>query len=166
MDINGIPADRGIYYHAASGWTALSSDFMMPLWDGRAAALEVLNVGSDHTITQIPGRHADVQIGDRRPMFYLHGINPTNLYLVRVSIKDDYRELRMPISRNFWDWAHFRPQDVSDVEVEGVNGDIVAIKPNADLKPGEYTLALAFGPDYRWLRIGFEFGIVGGATSQ
>lgn len=164
IDITGIPGPRGIYYHAADGWTALSPRILTPLSDGRAAGLEILNVGSDHTVTQLPGRHASVQImSDARPTFYLHGISPASLYLVRAVIKNDYRELRMPISRHFWEWTHFSPKDVMDFGIQGVNGDIVAIKPSADLKPGEYTLTSAAGTDYQWLRLWFDFGILGAA---
>jgi hypothetical protein len=161
MDITGIPAPRGIYYRDASGWVSLSPTVLMPFWDGKAAALEILNVGSDHTVSELPGRHAGVQIGnDTRPTFYLHDISPADLYLVRAVQKDDYREVQMRISRHFWEWAHFRPQDLTDFDIQGVNGDVVAIRPSADLKPGEYTLAVPSGRDYRWLRLGFDFGIV------
>jgi len=166
-DLTGIPAPRGIYYRAAGGWVSLSHTVLMPLWDERAAALEILNVGSDHTITQLPGRHAGIQIAsDVRPTFYLHGITPADLYLVRAVSKADYRELRMIASRHFWEWAHFRDKDVTDFGIEAVNGDIVAIKPVADLKPGEYTLASVMGRDYLWLRLGFDFGILGGRAGQ
>lgn len=124
-------------------------------------ALEVLNVGSDHTISQLPGRHAGIQIAnDARPTFYLHDVSPGDVYLVRTTEKQDYREVQMRISRHFWDWAHFRPQDLTDVEITGVNGDVVAIRPSADLKPGEYTLALPTGREYLRLRLGFDFGIM------
>jgi hypothetical protein len=166
-DLAGIPAPRGVYYHAAGGWVALSPTVLLPLSDGRPAALEVLNVGSDHTITQLPGRHAGIQIlSDARPTFYLHGISPADLYLVRAVSKADYRELRMQNSRHFWEWAHFLDKDVTDFGIEAVNGDIVAIKPVSALKPGEYTLASVMGRDYQWLRLGFDFGILGGATGQ
>jgi hypothetical protein len=42
-----------------------------------------------------------------------------------------------------------------------VNGDIVAVKPTTDLRPGEYALATPFDPSARWLRLGFDFGILG-----
>lgn len=162
IDITGIPEARGVYYHASSGWATLSPSVLMPLWDGRAAALEILNVGSDHTVTQLPGRHAGIQIGnDARPIFYLHGISPADLYLVRATTKAGYREIRMPISRDFWEWAHFRDKDVTDFDIQGMNGDIIAIRPSADLKPGEYTLASVVQPGYQWVRLGFEFGILG-----
>jgi hypothetical protein len=167
MGITGIPAPRGVYYHAANDWVALSSTVLMPFWEGRPAALEILNVGSDHAIAQLPGSHAGVQIAnDARPTLYLHGINPTDLYLVRATSKADYRELRMPVSRHFREWAHFRAKDLTAVEIQAVNGDIVAIKPGADLKPGEYAVATAFEPGAQWVRLGFDFGIVGGGAGQ
>jgi hypothetical protein len=162
MDLTGIPASRGIYYHAADEWVALSSTVLMPFDKGRPVALEILNVGSDHAAAQMPGPHSGVQIGnDARPTFYLHGISPADVYLVRAMTKDDYRELRMPISRHFGEWAHFRAQDVTAVQIQAVNGDVVAIKPSTDLKPGEYALASAVGSGDHWLRLGFDFGILG-----
>lgn len=163
MDLTGIPAPRGIYYHAADEWVVLSSTVLMPFAEGRGMALEILNVGSDHTVAEIPGPHSGVQIGsDVRPTFYLHGISPASVYLVRAMTKADYRELRMPISRHFQEWAHFRTKDVTGIEIQAVNGDVVAIRPSTDLKPGEYALASAFEPGAQWVRLGFDFGIVAG----
>jgi hypothetical protein len=162
IDITGIPSARGIYYRGADGWVALSHTVLMPFDDQRPVALEILNVGSDHAAADIPGRHSGIQIGnDARPTFYLHGISPEDVYLVRAVTKSDYRELVMPISRHFKEWAHYRDKDLTDVGIQGVNGDIVAIKPTADLKPGEYALATAFEPGARWIRLGFDFGILG-----
>jgi uncharacterized protein (DUF2141 family) len=72
----------------------------------------------------------------------------------------------MPVSRHFREWAHFRAKDLTAVEIQAVNGDIVAIKPGADLKPGEYAVATAFEPGAQWVRLGFDFGIVGGGAGQ
>jgi hypothetical protein len=163
----GIPAPRGVYYHAANDWVALSSTVLMPFWEGRAAALEILNVGSDHAIAELPGSHAGVQIAnDVRPTLYLRDIDLTDVYLVRATAKAHHRELRMPIGRHFREWAHFRDQDVTNVDIQAVNGNVVAIKPSADLKPGEYALASGFQPEAQWIRLGFDFGIVGGRTGQ
>jgi hypothetical protein len=162
VDITGIPEARGIYYHAATGWVSLSHTLLMPFDEQRPVALEILNVGSDHAGADIPGRHSGIQIGnDSRPTFYLHGISPNEIYLVRAVTKSDYRELVMPISRHFKEWAHYRDKDLTDVGIQAVNGDIVAIKPTADLKPGEYALATPFDPSARWIRLGFDFGILG-----
>jgi hypothetical protein len=163
MDLTGIPSPRGIYYRAGGQWVILSSTVLMPFAEGRGMALEILNVGSDRTVAEIPGAHSGVQIGsDTRPTFYLHGISPADVYLVRAATKANYREVRMPVSRHFREWAHFNPKDVTDVEVEAVNGDVVAIRPSTDLKPGEYALASAFEPGAQWVRLGFDFGIAGG----
>jgi len=127
MDISGIPDARGIYYHSADGWVPLSYTVLMPFDEQRPVALEILNVGSDHAGADIPGRHSGIQIGnDPRPIFYLHGISPNDLYLVRAETKSDYRELVMPISRHFKEWAHYREKDLTDIGIQGVNGDIVA----------------------------------------
>lgn len=161
-DITGIPPARGVYYRANSGWVALSPTVLMPLSNGRAPALEVLNVGSDHADSQIPGTHSSIQISnDARPTFYLHGISPNELNIVRAVTKRGYRELQMHESRHFWEWAQYRDRDVTDFDIEAVNGDIVVIKPSADLKPGEYALAVPAGADYQWMRFGFDFGIAG-----
>jgi hypothetical protein len=158
--IAGLPAARGIYYHAAQGWVALSSTLLMPFFAGRAAALEILNVGSDHAVAEMPGRRADVQIGsDTRPTFYLRGITSSELYLVRAKSKADYRELWMPTSRHFREWAHYRAKDIAELDLQPLAPDVVAVKPRADLKAGEYALASVFEPGDRWIRLGYDFGL-------
>jgi hypothetical protein len=79
--------------------------------------------------------------------------------LVRTESKADYREVEMPISRHFSEWAHYRAKDVNEVEIQEVNGDTVAVRPHANLRPGEYVLALGAQSGYRWVRLGFDFGI-------
>jgi hypothetical protein len=166
FDIAGIPPLNGIYYRASVGWVALSSTVLMPFFEGRSVALEILNVGSDHASSQIPGTHSGIQIVDPHPTFYLRGIDPSNLYLVRAASKEDYRELRMPVSRHFWEWAHYAAKDITAIEVQAVNGNVVAIKPSADLKPGEYALATGVQTGDQWLRLGFDFGIRTGNAGQ
>jgi hypothetical protein len=139
----------------------------MPFAEGKNAALEVLNVGSDHTEAEIPGPHANVQIGnDPRPVFYLHGISSSDLYLVRTIDRIDYRELRLPVSRHFRRWAHFRDKDVTGLDIQPLGGDVVAVRPHTDLPPGEYALApMTASGDY-WIRLGFDFGVAAGVTGR
>jgi len=166
-DIAGLPAARGIYVHAGDGWVALQLTVLMPFTEEKAAIFEILNVGSDHAIAAIPGANAGVQIAaDTRPTFYLRGIRPTQMYLVRAVTKADHRELLMPISRNFQEWAQFRPADVAGMELQAVAADIVTVKPLADLKPGEYVLASAFEPGARWIRLGYDFGLPAGRAGR
>lgn len=160
VDLTGLPAARGIYYHAAPGWVALQSTLLVPFSDG-SRVLDFLNLGSTHSIAEIPGPHAAVQIGNPRPTFYLRGITPSELYLVRSISKADYRELWMSNSRNFRDWAHFRAEDVAGVDTQMVAADVVTVQPRASLKPGEYALASVFEPGERWIRLGYDFGLTG-----
>jgi hypothetical protein len=166
FDITGIPPARGIYYRAGTEWVALSSAVLMPFAQGRTVALQILNVGSDHTVAEMPGPHAGVQLADARPTFYLHGIGLSDVYLVRAASKADFREVRMPASRHFREWAHYSAKDVTDIEIRGLNGDIVAIRPVAGLKPGEYALSSGVQTGDRWLRLGFDFGIIAGRAGQ
>jgi hypothetical protein len=162
MDITGLPEGRGIFYRANGGWVALSSTVLMPFAEGNNIALEVLNVGRHHTVVEIPGAHATLQIGSEvRPTFYLHGINPNDVYLVRAESKAEFREIHMPISNHFREWAHFDAKDIADFGIVGVNGDVVAIQPTSELKSGEYTLAAVMQPGNYWVRLGFDFGVLG-----
>jgi len=164
-EIAGLPAGRGIYYHAAHGWVRLPFTVLMPFVEKKGIVLEVLNLGSEHAISEIPGSYAGVQIGnDARPTFYLRGIAQTDLYLVRATRKADHRELRMPISGEFREWAHFRHEDVAGIEVQQVTADVLAVKPLTQLRPGEYAIATPFEPGARWIRLGFDFGLIAGHT--
>lgn len=166
-DIAGLPTGRGIYYHAAHEWIGLPFTVLMPFADGKGIALEVLNMGSEHTISEMPGSYAGVQIAnDARPTFYLRGIAPADLYLVRAIRKAGYRELRMPIGRDFREWAHFRTEDLADVELQEVAADVVTVKPRTELKPGEYAIATPSEPGARWIRLGYGFGLVAGRTGE
>ena len=166
LDLAGLPPEHGIYYHSATDWAALQSTVLMPFAEGKGVALEILNVGSDHTVAELPGSHAGIQIvNDARPIFFLHGILP-QVYLVRTASKADYRELRMPVSRHFNEWAHFRAKDLVEFDIVYVNGDVVAIRPRAELGPGEYTLASSVQPGDRWLRLGYSFGLLAGRAGQ
>lgn len=159
-DLSGIPPARGVYYHSAAGWVSLPFTVMMPLVEGRSPAMEVVSVWADRTVVEFPGPHADIQIGnDPRPIFYLHGISPSDIYLVSALEKQDYREVRMPISGQFRRFAHFNKKDVADLDIQPLGGDVVAIRPHANLKPGEYALASIAQPGDTWIRLGYDFGL-------
>ena len=164
--IADLPAIRGVYYHTPDGWVALQSTLFMPYGvSGGTAAFFGLARG--HAYAEIPGSHADLQIGnDARPTFYVRGITPVQLYLVRAISKPYYRELRLPMSDDFQVWAHFRSQDVADVDIEPVAPDVVSVKPRADLKPGEYTLAPVIAPSDLWLRLSYGFGVASASSRR
>ena len=135
MDITGLPGSRGVYVRTAGRWLGLSHTVLMPFDRRRSVTLEILNVGSDHAVAPIPGAHAGLQIAnDTRPTFYMRGIRPTQMYLVRAITKAEYRELLMPISRNFYASAQFRPEDVNKHRATAVAADVVTVKPFAALR--------------------------------
>jgi hypothetical protein len=167
LDPAGLPPEHGIYYHSATDWVPLESTILMPFRASKGATLEVLNVGSEKTVAQMPGPHAGVQIAkDARPIFFLHGILPDLVYLVRTASKADYRKLRMPESKPFNEWTHFRAKDLMEFDVVYVNGDVVVIRPRMELGPGEYTLASSVQSGDRWLRLGYSFGLLTGRAGK
>lgn len=166
-DIAGLPAERGIYYHAANRWVALQFNIVMPVVEERAVALQILNLGSDHAVSEIPGAHAGLQIREEtQPTFYLRGITPTELYLVRAAPNVDSRELWMPISGNFAKWAHFRARDIANIHLQTVATDVMTVQPVAKLKPGEYILASVFEPGAHWIRLAYGFGLTAGRSEK
>jgi len=140
----GLPAARGVYYHAASGWVALPTALLLPFLD--SGFKEMIGVGSRSAIAEMPGPHAAIRIIDPRPTFYVRGFSTlSGLYLVRAIEKQDYRELRMSASSRA-QRPYFRAKDLNDIELEPVASDLVAVTPRADLKPGEYVVASVLEP--------------------
>jgi hypothetical protein len=159
-DIAGLPGEKGAYYHGASGWVALPLNPIMGFQEG--SFKELTGLGARDAVVEMPGAHAAVRIGNARPTFFLRGFPAgSRLYLVRGTEKDDYREVRMSMTRRFPNAPKFQNRDLNEVELSAVSGDVVSVKPRADLKPGEYVLVSVLEPSYRWIRIGFDFGVSG-----
>ena len=156
--IAGMPPERGIYYRSGTEWVALPSDMLMPFL--HAGVKDFLNVGSRDAIAEMPGSRAAIQIRNPKPTFYVRGLAATRgLYLVQSVARQDYRELRLPVSRRFQDWAHYSGPNIQEVDLKRVSRDVFSVTPRADLKPGEYAIASAPDLNDRWIRLGFEFGV-------
>ena len=159
-EITLVPDARGVYYHAASGWIGLQVNPLMGFEAGSTRWL--LGFGRGDAIAELPGPHAAVQTSTARPTFYLRGFPAHNgIYLVRAIQKQDYRQLRMSISRDFHDWATFRPQDLADVDLRSASGGLVTLVPRADLKPGDYAIVSPADPMVRGIKLGFDFEVAG-----
>ena len=153
-----VPFERGAYYDAPSGLVPLHASLFLPFQDSGLQSF--LGVGSRGVIAEFPGPHAPTAIGNSRPTFYLRGYQPGSaLYLVRGIEKDDYREVRGTRDRHFNSWERFRKQDVMDVDVQQMAGNLASVRPRVDLKPGEYVIVSTLEPQYRAIRLAFEFGI-------
>jgi hypothetical protein len=83
------------------------------------------------------------------------------LYLVRETTKQDYREIRMPYSRDFHNWAGFRAKDLVDLDLTPAGNGILTLTPKADLAPGEYVIVSLAEPGMRGIRLSFDFGVAG-----
>jgi hypothetical protein len=159
-DIAGIPESRGVYYHAPSGWIGLPPNPLLGFREGSTRWL--LGVGGGDAIAEIPGPHSQVQIPSYRPIFHLRGYSVANaLYLVRETSKQDYREIRMPYTRDFHNFTRFRAQDLIDIDMSSSADGILTVTPKTDLKPGEYAIVSLAEPAMRGIRLSFDFGVAG-----
>ena len=155
-----IPPEAGAYYQATAGWVPLRSSMIMPMVDGTVK--ELLGVGHREATVELPGSNAAFRITNARPTFALRGFSPaTGLYLVRSTQKREYREIRMPISSHITQWAQFRSKDITDLEIEPLDNRVIRLRPRTDLKPGEYVIVSDQDPNFRAIRVGFEFAVTG-----
>jgi hypothetical protein len=152
--VQSLPLERGVYYRVGSGWVSLPYSMLVPSLES-GGVKELLSVGRRGAVAEMPGPRAAVQITNPNPTFYIRGFSPAlGLHLVRGIEKRDYRELRMPIDRNFREWAHFADKDMPAVDLELVGSDIVSMKPHAGLPSGEYAITSVLDPSGRSIHIG------------
>lgn len=154
-----IPPERGLYYDGPAGLVSLPTQVFMPTQGG--ALKQMLGLGSRKLRAVMPGANAAVVIPNPRPTFYYRGDRPGNLtYLVRGERKIDHREFRMSRSRHDTEWAQFRQESLTSVEIEPLGGDLAVIRPTADLSTGEYVIVAVLEPRFRAIRLAFDFGVM------
>jgi hypothetical protein len=161
QDTASIPAAKGVYYRADSGWVGLTGTILLPSISSTTA--DFFSVGPKQAIAEVPGMHATIQTTNARPTLYVRGF-PINygIYLVKQTQKAEYREIHMPISRDFREFAHLRSKDLREIEMRSVGNGLVSVTPTRDLAPGEYAIVSPLSPNDREIRIGFDFGVAGG----
>jgi hypothetical protein len=154
----GLPALRGVYLHSPAGWLGLPDQPLMPFENGTAKWL--LGFGKSDAIADFPGPHAAVQTSQVKPTFYLRGFPPTSgIYLIREVQKAGHREVHMPVSRDFIEWAHLKSSDLVAIETRHAGDNVTALTPRENLKPGEYGIVTAFDPNVDLIRVIFDFGV-------
>lgn len=153
-----LPWPRGVYLRAGNDWVSLPVNTLVPFREG--SARQLLGFGESDAIAEMPGPHALVQIGSTKPTFYLRGIPAAfGIHVVRSEQREDYRRIRMPRSSDFRQFARFRSQDLVELDMRPLSGDVITVTPRADLKAGEYTLVSNFEQNIRQIRASFEFGV-------
>src|SRR5260370_40433189 len=101
----------------------------------------LLGFGRPDGVVELPGSHAAVRIPNARPTFYLRGLPAgSRLYLVHGTEREEYREVRMPMTRRFPNTPRFQAKDLTEAELEPVANDVMAGKPRPDLQPGRYVI--------------------------
>jgi hypothetical protein len=161
QDVASIPYSRGVYYHGDSGWIGLTGNMLMPMVESGAA--DFFSVGGKRAIMEIPGARATVQTTSVRPTLYVRGFSAnTGIFLVKETQKQEYREIQMSGSRNFREFVHFRDKDLRAIEVQSVGNGLVSVKPMSDLAAGEYAIVSAIDANDRFIKIGYDFGVMGG----
>lgn len=154
----GLPPLRGVYLHSPAGWLGLPDKPLMPFENGTAKWL--LGFGKSDAIADFPGAHAAVQTSQVKPTFYMRGFPPTGgIYLVREIQKNEHREIHMPVSSNFIEWAHLKSSDLVAIEIRHAGENITALTPRDNLKPGEYGIVTAFDPNVDLIHVIFDFGV-------
>jgi hypothetical protein len=152
-----LPDVGAVYHKSASGtWTLLGTNLLKP--ELRGGLQWILAVGNEHCRVRLDGAHAAIQLADSRPTFYVTRLPPNyRALIVRLSVRDSGREVTtrgigaMP-------QLSFRPRDVVEAEMTP-SGNVFAVRPREDLKPGEYMLVTSALPGAKWMLMGSEFGI-------
>ena len=155
---DGLPWPRGVYLRAGNDWVGLPVN---PLVAVHGASVRwLLGFGQSDAVAEMPGPHALIQIGNTKPTFYIRGVPQSyGIHLVRSEQKDDYRQVRMPVSRDFRQYAKFRSQDLIELDFRALSGEVLQATPRTELKAGEYAIISEFEQDIRQVRASFEFGV-------
>ena len=156
---DGLPWPRGVYIRAGSDWVGLPANPMLPFMDDFSPRW-LLGFGHSDTIAEMPGPHALIQIGNAKPMFYLRGLPQANgIYLLRSEQREDYRRVRLPYSRDFRQFTRLRSQDIVELDMRQMDGDVLSATPRTELKAGEYAIISVFDQKQRGVRASFDFGV-------
>jgi hypothetical protein len=154
----GLPYERGVYYQEGTQWVALPTNVLAPYTE--YTAQQFFGFGQRKAIAEFQGPHAQLRTANTRPTFYVRGFPAAEgLYLVRNSEGQDRRELRMRVSRRVQQGPEFRKEDLHEIDVKSVGDHLISVQPRTNLMPGEYALVSVLDSRFRWIKVGFDFGI-------
>jgi hypothetical protein len=154
----GLPNQSGLYYRGPAGWLALPSSLVWPPLMAPRKVLAGFRHNYDFGIP-FSAPHATQQIADKQPTFHARGFRSVERWqILALAINKDKRELRMISRDTFPAEITFQPGTMRQVELKPLAYDVLTLKPNAALDPGEYLLCatVAGGPS---LFQCYEFGI-------
>lgn len=150
-----LPRSPGIYFKGPSGWAAVPSFlFWAPFYSA-----ETWFHRNHSSSVPLAGSHSELQINLAQPVFYVRSPASGEAWrIITLTSRDDRRLLRLVSSGDFAQTERFPPNQVRDVQIAHVAGDIFTVKPAGDLARGEYGLCTtaAGGPG---LDVCYSFGI-------
>jgi hypothetical protein len=136
----GLPNHSGLYYRGPAGWVALASSLVWPPLMAPRKVLTGFRHNYDFGIP-LSGLHATHQIADQQPTFHVRGFRSGERWqILQLPIKKDQRELRMVFRDTFPSEITFQTSIMRQVELKAVQDDVLTVRPNAPLDPGEYLL--------------------------
>jgi hypothetical protein len=155
-----IPPARGVYYESPAGWVNLPASTFLAFQS--FGLRDLFWYGSSKARAKVDGPGAALTIADPKPTLYMRGYRSgTDLYLVKLVSKRDYREVKMATSYRIDDGPRFPKEALQSLHLEPITDELVALTPLAALEPGEYILVSSLEPQYRSIQLGYEFGVSG-----
>jgi hypothetical protein len=150
----GLPRSSGVYYRAPSGWITMRSlMFWLPFY----SASNFLSGRRHDYNVPLGGSHADLQTAERQPAFYLREPASRAWRLVRLASRDDKRLLRF-VAGGFARVDRFAANEMREIQISHVAGEVFMLRPAAPLDSGEYALCSSV-PGAANLNVCYSFSI-------
>jgi hypothetical protein len=155
LAVPGLPGSAGVFYKAPSGWVTLGSFLLWPpLYSGWNA---FSRRSHEHDVT-LAASHADLQISEPQPTFYLRKPASDGWRVVRLESRDDRRLLRLVSGGDFFAKDKFPASEAREVQIASVTGQVFTLQPVAPLESGEYLLCSEV-PGGATLNVCYGFGV-------
>ena len=111
------------------------------VWSGFSSKWNLSFRRSREFNVPVSGGHAEVQIRDRQPAFYLRELVSDGWQIIRLGLGGDRRFIQLVSSGEF----PFRDRFAASgkVQIMRIAGDVFKLQPVAPLESGEYALCSA-----------------------
>src|SRR5579862_4895194 len=166
--VPGLPDGRCLYYHTSASWAALDSTVIWPQIDARYKTnWKTLgfnpDVARETRLYSLAGGQAKVHVTGAKPAFYMRNPTPQRgWWVVRLSADANHRALvvRTPdaLGSGKSSKVKFDSGDPVRLIPTAAADDVVTLRPETDLAPGEY-LVFKTVPGQSFMIQGFEFQV-------
>jgi hypothetical protein len=156
--VPGLPGSAGVYYTNGSGWVRLRYSLLWPpLYSGYSGWNAPFRRSHEFNVP-LGGGHADLQIREPQPAFYLRQPASETWQIVRVTLHDDRRLIRFVSSGEFAARDRFPASEARQVRITRLAGDVFRVQPVAPLESGEFALC-GMVPGATNLNVCYGFGV-------